>query len=131
VFVSHEECVGSTKKSKTNMMSVTVAAATSFAAGSYLSRPPRRSFSVALRSDVSTTPTRILTELKRQCATPLPLLQQVAKAMSDDMRAGLGLGLGLEPGLPMIPTYVENLPTGYVMLCYVPFLSGLPYSSRF
>ncbi|QCD98798.1 hexokinase-2, chloroplastic [Vigna unguiculata] len=94
------------------MMSVTVAAATSFAAGSYLSRPPRRSFSVALRSDVSTTPTRILTELKRQCATPLPLLQQVAKAMSDDMRAGLGLGLGLEPGLPMIPTYVENLPTG-------------------
>jgi len=41
--------------------------------------------------------------------------------MSDDMRAGLGLGLGPEPGLPMIPTYVENLPTGYVMLCSLPF----------
>ncbi|ESW32663.1 hypothetical protein PHAVU_001G007000 [Phaseolus vulgaris] len=94
------------------MMSVTVAAATSSAAGSYLPRTPRRSFIVALRSDVSVTPTRILTKLKHECATPLPLLQQVAKAMSDDMRAGLGLGLGPEPGLPMIPTYVENLPTG-------------------
>ncbi|KAL9330450.1 hypothetical protein ACSQ67_000060 [Phaseolus vulgaris] len=94
------------------MMSVTVAAATSSAAGSYLPRSPRRSFMVALRSDVSVTPTRILTKLKHECATPLPLLQQVAKAMSDDMRAGLGLGLVPEPGLPMIPTYVENLPTG-------------------
>ncbi|BAT82845.1 hypothetical protein VIGAN_03291400 [Vigna angularis var. angularis] len=90
------------------MMSVTVTAATCFAAGSYLPRSPRRSFTVALRSDVSSTATRILTELKRECATPLPLLQQVAKTMSDDMRAGLGL----KPGLPMIPTYVENLPTG-------------------
>jgi len=107
------------------MMSVTVVAATSSAAGSYLSRSPRRSFTAALRSDVSVTPTRILTKLKHECATPLPLLQQVATAMSDDMRAGLGLGP--EPGLPMIPTYVENLPTGYVMLCYLPFLSGLPY----
>ncbi|WVY89002.1 hypothetical protein V8G54_037934 (chloroplast) [Vigna mungo] len=92
------------------MMSVTVTAATCFAAGSYFSRLPRRSSTVALRSDVSTTATRILTELKHECATPLPLLQHVAKTMSDDMRAGLGLGL--KPGLPMIPTYVENLPTG-------------------
>ncbi|KAG4966605.1 hypothetical protein JHK85_041580 [Glycine max] len=30
--------------------------------------------------------------------------------MSADMRAGLGFGPG--PGLPMIPSYVENLPTG-------------------
>ncbi|RDY13008.1 Hexokinase-2, chloroplastic, partial [Mucuna pruriens] len=91
-------------------MSVTVAAATSSAIGSYLSRSRRRRrLTMAIRSDaVSVTPTGILTRLKHECATPLPLLQQVAKTMSADMRAGLGPG----PGLPMIPTYVENLPSG-------------------
>lgn len=101
------------------MMSVTVAAdTTSAAVGSCLSRSRRRCLTVALRSKVSVTPTRILTKLKHECATPLPLLQQVANNMSADMRAGLGFGPG--PGLPMIPSYVENLPTGYL------FLSSLP-----
>nr|KYP74870.1 hypothetical protein KK1_007563 [Cajanus cajan] len=67
---------------------------------------------MALRSDVSLTPTRILTKLKHNCATPLPLLQQVAQAMSADMRAGLAAQSEPGPGLPMIPSYVENLPTG-------------------
>lgn len=107
------------------MMFVTAAAATSAAAaGSYpsLSRSRRRRLTVALRSDdVSVTPTTtILTKLKYECATPLPLLQQVANNMSSDMRAGLAAEAGPGPGLPMIPSYVENLPTGY------PFLSSLP-----
>ncbi|KAK7280742.1 hypothetical protein RJT34_25809 [Clitoria ternatea] len=94
-------------------MSVTVAALTSTAMGSFLSRSRRRKLTMTLRSDtVSVTPTEILTKLKRDCATPLPLLQQVANAMSADMRAGLGPGPGPGPGLPMIPTYVDNLPTG-------------------
>lgn len=102
------------------MMFVTAAAATSAAAaGSYpsLSRSRRRRLTVALRSDdVSVTPTTtILTKLKYECATPLPLLQQVANNMSSDMRAGLAAEAGPGPGLPMIPSYVENLPTGYVL----------------
>ncbi|KAL2964208.1 hypothetical protein AAZX31_17G244000 [Glycine max] len=95
------------------MMSVTVAAdTTSAAVGSCLSRSRRRCLTVALRSKVSVTPTRILTKLKHECATPLPLLQQVANNMSSDMRAGLAAEAGPGPGLPMIPSYVENLPTG-------------------
>lgn len=103
-------CVGSGEK-RSNMMSVTVATS-SAVVGSHLSRSRR--LTMALRSDVSVTPTRILTKLKHDCATPLPLLQQVAQAMSADMRAGLAAqyGPGPGPGLPMIPTYVENLPTG-------------------
>ena len=98
------------------MMSVTVAAdTTSAAVGSCLSRSRRRCLTVALRSKVSVTPTRILTKLKHECATPLPLLQQVANNMSSDMRAGLAAEAGPGPGLPMIPSYVENLPTGYVL----------------
>lgn len=74
---------------------------------------------MALRSDtVSVGPTRILTKLKHDCGTPLPLLQQVADSMSAEMRAGLASDNGPGPGLPMIPTYIDTLPTGYVcFLC--------------
>lgn len=66
---------------------------------------------MAVRSDaVSVAP--LLTKLQRDCATPLPVLQRVANAMSLAMRAGLAADGGA--GLPMIPTYVENLPTGYL-----------------
>lgn len=72
---------------------------------------------MALRSDtVSVGPSRMLTKLKHECATPLPLLQQVADTMSAEMRAGLASDVGPGPGLPMIPTYVDTLPTGYVSM---------------
>ncbi|KAJ1397621.1 Hexokinase, binding site [Sesbania bispinosa] len=95
------------------MSSVTVSAAAPSAVGSFISRSRqrRRRLTMALRSDaVSVGPTKMLTKLKHECATPLPLLQQVAHAMSVEMRAGLADDGG--PGLPMIPTYVDNLPTG-------------------
>ncbi|KAK7321803.1 hypothetical protein VNO77_32757 [Canavalia gladiata] len=92
-------------------MSVTLA--TSSAVGCFLSRSRRRRLTMSLRSDaVSVIPTKMLTKLKEECATPLPLLHKVANAMSVDMRAGLAAEGGPGPGLPMIPTYVENLPTG-------------------
>ncbi|KAJ1382572.1 Hexokinase, binding site [Sesbania bispinosa] len=95
------------------MSSVIVSAAATSAVGSFISRSRqrRRRLTMALRSDaVSVGPTKMLTKLKHECATPLPLLQQVAHAMSAEMRAGLADDGG--PGLPMIPTYVDNLPTG-------------------
>ncbi|XAR64193.1 Hexokinase [Bertholletia excelsa] len=64
---------------------------------------------MALRSNVL-TPAPILKKLKKDCATPLPLLRHVADAMATDMRAGLAAdGAG---DLPMILSYVDSLPTG-------------------
>ncbi|KAE9600147.1 putative phosphotransferase with an alcohol group as acceptor [Lupinus albus] len=91
-------------------------ATTSSAVGySFLPRFQRRStpqLTMVLRSDhkVSVDPITILTKLKHECATPAPLLQQVADAMCAQMRAGLAADGG--SGLPMIPTYVHDLPTG-------------------
>lgn len=55
----------------------------------------------------------ILINLQRDCATPLPVLRHVADAMAADMRAGLAVEGGSD--LKMILSYVDNLPTGYVM----------------
>lgn len=54
----------------------------------------------------------ILTKLQKDCATPLPILQQVADAMAADMRAGLAADGGSD--LKMILSYVDALPTGYI-----------------
>lgn len=91
--------------------------ATSSAVGSFcLSRSARRTprFSMAVRSSpISVGP--ILTKLKHDCATPLPVLRYVADAMATDMRSGLAIDGGSD--LKMIPSYVDSLPTGSV--CYV------------
>ncbi|MED6132457.1 Hexokinase isoenzyme 2 [Stylosanthes scabra] len=87
------------------------------AVGSCLPRSPpyqRINPRLSLRShavSVAAETTTILTKLKQDCATPLPLLRQVADAMSADMRAGLAASHGGH-GLPMIPSFVEDLPTG-------------------
>ncbi|KAL3514764.1 hypothetical protein ACH5RR_027481 [Cinchona calisaya] len=52
----------------------------------------------------------ILTKLKKDCATPLPVLRHVADAMASDMRAGLAVEGGSD--LKMILSYVDSLPTG-------------------
>ncbi len=49
-------------------------------------------------------------------ATPLPLLRQVADAMTAEMYNGLASEGGSQQ-LEMLPTYVENLPTGWVTVC--------------
>ncbi|XP_062165136.1 hexokinase-2, chloroplastic [Alnus glutinosa] len=72
--------------------------------------PPRLPrFRMAVRSSaISVAP--ILTDLKHQCATPLPVLRHVADAMAADMRAGLAVDGGSD--LKMILSYVDSLPTG-------------------
>ncbi|CAL5205815.1 unnamed protein product [Lathyrus oleraceus] len=87
-------------------VSVTVTSAV----GPFLPRSRRRSTTALRSSKVSIEQTRLLTKLKQECATPLPLLQHVADTMSSEMRAGLSSLDG--SGLPMIPTYVHTLPTG-------------------
>ncbi|MED6184425.1 Hexokinase-4, chloroplastic [Stylosanthes scabra] len=80
------------------------------AVGSCLPRSPpyqRINPRFSLRSHAVET-TSILMKLKQECATPVPLLRQVADAMSADMRAGLAAA----HGLPMIPSFVEDLPSG-------------------
>ena len=57
---------------------------------------------------VSVTP--LVTKLRKECATPLPLLRHVADAMAADMRAGLAVDGGSD--LKMILSYVDSLPTG-------------------
>ncbi|KAI4336786.1 hypothetical protein L6164_015267 [Bauhinia variegata] len=93
---------------------MSVAASFSPALGSFfsLSRSPSR-FRMTLQSNsvsVTATVSPLLTKLKRDCATPLPVLEEVADAMSAQMRSGLALDAPTQ--LPMIPTYVQNLPTG-------------------
>ncbi|CAL0323852.1 unnamed protein product [Lupinus luteus] len=95
---------------------MSVAATTTYSAVGYsfFSGSQRRStprLKMSLRSDsFSVEPITVLTKLKHECATPLPLLQKVADAMCAQMRAGLAADGG--PGLPMLPTYVHDLPTG-------------------
>ncbi|XP_076949250.1 hexokinase-2, chloroplastic-like [Bidens hawaiensis] len=85
-------------------------------------QPPVRSFrspttrtprvTMVLRSTVSTAAALpILTKLQHDCATPLPLLRNIAGAMAADMRAGLAVDGGGE--LKMILSYVDSLPTGH------------------
>ncbi|XP_076895689.1 hexokinase-2, chloroplastic-like [Bidens hawaiensis] len=68
---------------------------------------------MVLRPTVSTTAAAvpILTKLQHECATPLPLLRNIAADMAADMRAGLSVDGGGE--LKMILSYVDSLPTGH------------------
>lgn len=91
-------------------MSVSVSVTVTSTVGPFLPRSHRRSTTAVRSNKVSVGPTRLLTKLKQDCATPLPLLHHVADAMSSEMRAGLSSVDG--PGLPMIPTYVHTLPSG-------------------
>ncbi|KAF5740854.1 hexokinase [Tripterygium wilfordii] len=89
-------------------------AATSSTVGSFcLSRPrPSRCMAratMAVRSNVASV-SPILTKLKKDCATPLPVLRHVAEAMAKDMRAGLAVDGGSD--LKMILSYVDSLPSG-------------------
>ncbi|KAK2660716.1 hypothetical protein Ddye_007249 [Dipteronia dyeriana] len=93
-------------------MSVTVTS-TSLAFGSFCFPPsvkgaPR--FRMAVRSNVVSVNAPILTKLQQECATPLPVLRQVADGMAADMRAGLAVDGGGD--LKMILSYVDSLPTG-------------------
>ncbi|KAG6648485.1 hypothetical protein CIPAW_07G150700 [Carya illinoinensis] len=87
-------------------------AATSPAVGSFcLPRFPRHTprFRMAVRSSaISVGP--LLTKLKHDCATPLPVLRHVADAMAADMRSGLEIDGGSD--LKMILSYIDSLPTG-------------------
>lgn len=56
----------------------------------------------------------ILTNLQKDCATPLPVLRHVADAMEADMLAGLAVDGGSD--LKMILSYVDSLPSGYVYI---------------
>ncbi|KAM5565111.1 hexokinase-2, chloroplastic [Rosa sericea] len=94
---------------------MSVTAATSPVVGSF--HPCRRSARSAalprLRMTVRSTAvsvTPLVTELRKDCATPLPLLRHVADAMAADMRAGLAVEGGSD--LKMILSYVDSLPTG-------------------
>ncbi|XP_044512229.1 hexokinase-2, chloroplastic-like [Mangifera indica] len=82
------------------------------AVGSFRLSPSPRDvprYRMAVRSNaMSVAP--ILTKLRKECATPLPLLRHVADAMAADMRAGLAVDGGSD--LKMILSYVDNLPTG-------------------
>ncbi|XP_047327342.1 hexokinase-2, chloroplastic [Impatiens glandulifera] len=63
-----------------------------------------------MRSNVIPPLGPMLTKLKTECATPLPLLRHVTSSMAADMRAGLAVDGGSD--LKMILSYVDNLPTG-------------------
>ncbi|XVE94571.1 hypothetical protein REPUB_Repub02eG0020200 [Reevesia pubescens] len=64
---------------------------------------------MAVRSSaISVAP--ILTKLQKDCATPLPVLRDVADFISDDIRVGLAVDGGSD--LKMILSYVDSLPTG-------------------
>lgn len=55
----------------------------------------------------------ILKELDEKCETPLGKLRQVADAMTVEMHAGLASEGGSK--LKMLISYVDNLPTGFVI----------------
>lgn len=61
---------------------------------------------------------RLVHELRVASATPLPLLRQVADALVEEMCAGLATEGGSEQ-LKMLPSYVENLPSGCVQSNYL------------
>uniref|UniRef100_A0A803NNB7 AP-2 complex subunit sigma n=31 Tax=rosids TaxID=71275 RepID=A0A803NNB7_CANSA len=69
---------------------------------------PRRSLMAIRSGAVSVAP--ILTNLRKDTATPLPVLRHVADAMATDMRNGLAIDGGSD--LKMILSYVDTLPTG-------------------
>ncbi|KAI7727984.1 hypothetical protein M8C21_018253 [Ambrosia artemisiifolia] len=52
----------------------------------------------------------ILTKLQKDCATPVPVLRNIADNMAADMRAGLAVDGGSD--LKMILSFVDSLPTG-------------------
>lgn len=54
---------------------------------------------------------KLLHEFREASATPLPLLHQVSDALVHEMYAGLASEGGSDQ-LKMLPTYVENLPSG-------------------
>ncbi|TYI20978.1 hypothetical protein ES332_A06G005200v1 [Gossypium tomentosum] len=96
-------------------MSVTaIATATSSAIGSFRTRRSTNGvsrFKMSIRSSfVSMAAAPMLTKLQQDCATPLPVLRNVASSMSDDIRAGLAVDGGSD--LKMILSYVDSLPTG-------------------
>ena len=51
-------------------------------------------------------------ELRATCATPTELLFKIAEDMRAEMKSGLESIH--ESKLPMLPSYVDNLPDGYV-----------------
>jgi len=57
---------------------------------------------------------KLLLEFREASATPLPLLHQVADALVQEMYAGLASEGGSDQ-LKMLPTYVEELPSGLVL----------------
>nr|ARD05875.1 hexokinase-2 [Haloxylon ammodendron] len=77
---------------------------------SFQPRMTVRSVSSQQKSTVTTSVDEILTNLQKQCATPLPVLRHVADSMANDMRAGLAFDGGSD--LKMILSYVDSLPTG-------------------
>ena len=97
------------------MSVIATATATSPVVGSFYIRRstsgvPR--LRMAVRSSaISVAP--ILTKLQKDCATPLPVLRHVADSMSADIRSGLAVDGGSD--LQMILSYVDSLPTGYVL----------------
>ncbi|TYH64718.1 hypothetical protein ES332_D06G006100v1 [Gossypium tomentosum] len=96
-------------------MSVTaIATATPSATGSFRTRRSTNGvsrFKMSVRSgSVSMAAAPMLTKLQQDCATPLPVLRNVAASMSDDIRAGLAVDGGSD--LKMILSYVDSLPTG-------------------
>ncbi|KAA3476319.1 hexokinase-2, chloroplastic-like [Gossypium australe] len=96
-------------------MSVTaIATATASAIGSFRTRRSTNGvsrFKMSVRSSsVSMAAAPMLTKLQQDCATPLPVLRNVAASMSDDIRAGLAVDGGSD--LKMILSYVDSLPTG-------------------
>lgn len=66
----------------------------------------------------------ILREFEEKCGTPNSKLRQVADAMTVEMHAGLASEGGSK--LKMIISYVDNLPTGYVLFLFGNFL--FPFS---
>lgn len=93
-------------------MSIT---ATPSAARSFHSPPPaggarRPRVAMTVRSFNTVVAAPILTKLRKDCATPLPVLRHVADAMAADMRAGLAADGGSD--LKMILSYADALPTG-------------------
>ncbi|KAG6388446.1 hypothetical protein SASPL_149872 [Salvia splendens] len=71
---------------------------------------PRPRVAMMVRSSSAVSAASILTKLHSDCATPLPLLRQVAHAMAADMRAGLAADGASD--LKMILSFVDSLPTG-------------------
>jgi len=59
----------------------------------------------------------ILKEFKEKCVTPNAKLRLVADAMDVEMHAGLASEGGSK--LKMLISYVDNLPTGFVNLCFL------------